>query len=256
VILVDLATLKAKTFEETTQFFLEKLGYVPDQDSDEWEDEYRRRFAVARAHPKAALLHANVAPEVLPPADRRTMQKAELPELRGPAAAVRWATTLRAERLKEIQNKEIGAWLARTWTAAKSWIDTRELPTAAFLRRVEPGFAEHRRQLEEQAVLIEAQRQAQVDAAAALAEQIQAAGITARGLIELVDVSPRIKAMPARAKLAELKADDRRLRVFDTTHLSALLILESGAAGRIEYGIERDDGLVADLKLFARTVRP
>ncbi len=205
---MDLGTLKAKILEETTQFFLEKLGYVPDQDSDEWEDEYCRRFAVARAQPKAALLHVDVAPEVLASTVQRTIQKAELPELRGPAAAVRWAATLRAERLKAIQNKEIGIWLAHSWTAAKSWIDTRELPAAAFLRRVESGFAEHRRQLEEQAVLLEAQRQAQVDADAALAEQIQAAGITARVLIELVDVSPRIKAMPARAKFAELKADD------------------------------------------------
>ena len=104
--------------------------------------------------------------------------------------------------------------------------------------------------------MLEAQRKAKADADAALAEQIQAAGITARGLIELVDVSPRTKAMPARAKLAELKADDRRMRVFDTTHPSALLVLESGAAGRIEYGIERDDGLLADLKLFAQTVLP
>jgi len=253
---MDLGTLKAKILEETTQFFLEKLGYVPDQDSDEWEDEYCRRFAVARAQPKAALRDVNVAPEVLAPTAQRAIQKAELPELRGPAAAVRWATTLRAERLKEVQNKEIGIWLAHSWTAAKSWIDTRELPAAAFLRRVESGFAEHRRQLEEQAVLLEAQRQARVDTEAALADQIQAAGITARGLIELVDVSPRTKAMPARAKLAELKVDDRRMRVFDTTHPSALLVLESGPAGRIEYGIERDDGLVADLKLFAQTVRP
>jgi hypothetical protein len=250
---MDLATLKAKTLEETTQFFLETLGYVPDQDSDEWEYEYRRRFAVARAQPKAAPLDVNVAPEVLAPTAQRTIQKAELPELRGPAAAVRWAATLRAERMKEIQNKEIGIWLGHSWTAAKSWIDTRELPAAAFLRRVESGFAEHRRQIEEQAVVLEAQRQAKVDGAAALAEQIQAAGITAQGLIELVDVSPRTKPMPARAKLAELKADDRRMRVFDTAHPSALLVLESGAAGRIEYGIERDDGLVADLKLFAQT---
>jgi hypothetical protein len=249
--LMDLATLKAKTSEETTGFFLEKLGYVPDQDSDEWEDEYRRRFAVARAQPKAPLSHVDVAPGVLAPTAQRTIRMAELPELSGPAAAVRWAAALRAERLKEIRNEELGAWLAHSWTAAKSWIDTRELPAAAFLGRVEPRFAEHRRQLEAQAVALEAQRQAKADADAALAEQIQAAGITPRALIELVDVSPRIKASPARAKLAELKADDRRLRVFDTTDPAALLVLEIGAAGRIEYGIERDDGLVADLKLFA-----
>jgi hypothetical protein len=256
MILMDLTTLKAKILEETTQFFLEKLGYVPKQDSDEWEDEYRRRFALARAQAEAALLHVNVAPEVLAPTAQRTIQKAEFLELRGTAAAVRWAATLRAERLKEVQNKEIRIWLAQSWTAAKSWIDTRELPAAAFLRRVEPRFAEHQMQLEEQAVVLEAQRQAQADADAALADQIQAAGITARGLIELVDVCPRTKAMPARAKLAELKADDRRMRVFDTTDPSALLVLDSGATGRIEYGIERDNGLVGDLKLFAQTVRP
>jgi hypothetical protein len=256
MIRMDLATLKAKTLEETNQFFLENVGYVPDQDSDEWEDEYRRRFAVARARPKAALLDVNVAPEVPAPTAQRAIQKAELPELRGPAAAVRWATTLRAERLKEIQNKEMGIWLAHSWTAAKSWIDTRELPAAAFLRRVERGFAEDRRQVEERAVVLQAQRKAKADADTALADQIQAAGITAQGLIELVDISPRTKAMPARAKLAELKADDRRMRVFDTTHPSALLVLESGATRRIEYGIERDDGLVADLKLFAQTMRP
>jgi hypothetical protein len=177
-----------------------------------------------------------------------------LPELRGPAAEVRWAITLRAERLKDIQDNDIAVWLARSWTAAKSWIDTRELSPTVFLRRVEPRFAEHRRLLEEQAVTREAQRRAQAAADSALAKQIRAAGITARGLIELVDVSPRTKAMPARAKLAELKTDDRRLRIFETTHPSALLVLDSGPTARIDYGIERDDGLVADLKLFARTM--
>src|SRR5260370_42259356 len=101
MILMDLAARKAKTLEETTQFFLEKLGYVPDQDSDEWEDAYRRRFAPARGQPKAARLDVNDAPEVLAPTAQRTIPKAELPALRGPAAAVRAAATLRAERLTE-----------------------------------------------------------------------------------------------------------------------------------------------------------
>jgi len=30
------------------------------------------------------------------------------------------------------------------------------------------------------------------------------------------------------------------------------MVLEKAEAGRAEYGIERDEGLVADLKLFAR----
>lgn len=197
-----------------------------------------------------------MVPEPGVPTAQRTIQKPELPELQGPAAAVRWATTLRQERLKDIQNEELADFLGSSWTAAKSWIDTRELSPATFLRRVEARLAEHRRQLAEQEAAREAQRQAQAEADAALAKEIQAAGITARGLIELIDVSPRAKPLPARAKLAELKADDRRLRIFETTHAPALLVLESAAAGRIEYGIERDDGLVADLKLFARALTP
>ena len=49
-----------------------------------------------------------------------------------------------------------------------------------------------------------------------------------------------------KAKLAELNADDRRLRVFETTNPSALLVIESRATDRHEYGTERDDGLTAD----------
>jgi hypothetical protein len=86
-----------------------------------------------------------------------------------------------------------------------------------------------------------------------IAGKVKAAGISARGLMDLVDVSPRVKTAPISAKLAELHADARHLRVFETTNSAALLILESGTAGRSEYAIERDDGLVADLKLFAQT---
>jgi hypothetical protein len=253
---LELMMLKAKIAEETTLYLLEKLGYVPDQDSVEWEDEYRRRFAIARAQLEATPRQGGSVAEPVAPTAQRPIQKTELPELLGPAAAVRWATALRQERLKDIQDDETKDFLGRSWTAAKSWIDTRELPPAAFLRRIEAQLAQHRRQIEDQEAALNAQRQAQAEAEAALAKEIEAAGITARGLIELVDVSPRAKPLPARAKLAELKADDRRLRIFETTHPPALLVLESAASGRIEYGIERDDGLVADLKLFARTATP
>jgi hypothetical protein len=252
MIRMDLATLIAATTEETTRYFLEKLGYAPDQDSDEWEDEYRRRFAAARARAQAAPRPAAVAPD--PPAapPRRLIGAIELAELRGPPAEIRWAIALRAERLKDIEDSDVRLWLARSWTTAKSWIDTRELSVATFLHRVHPRFAEHRRQLAEQDAALEAQRHAEAEAASALAKEIEAAGITVRGLIELIDVCPRAKALPARAKLAELKIDERRLRIFETADPSCLLVLDSGAAGRTEYGIERDDGLVADLKLFSR----
>jgi regulator of protease activity HflC (stomatin/prohibitin superfamily) len=158
--------------------------------------------------------------------------------------------------LKEIEADDVRAWLARSWTSAKDWLNTRELAAPAFRRRVEAQWAQHRRMLEAQAVAREAERQAKAEAAAAIALKIQNAGITARGLIELVDVSPRTKAAAMRAKLADLKADDRHVRVFETTDPASLLVLESGAAGRGEYGIERDEGLVADLKLFAQANLP
>ena len=36
---------------------------------------------------------------------------------------------------------------------------------------------------------------------------------------------------------------------------AVLTVLEKAEAGRSEYGIERDEGLVTDLKLFARTTQ-
>jgi hypothetical protein len=34
------------------------------------------------------------------------------------------------------------------------------------------------------------------------------------------------------------------------------MVIENGEAGRMEYAIERDEELIADLKLFARSQRP
>jgi hypothetical protein len=249
---MDLETLRAKVTEETSRHLLEKLGYEPDPDSEEWEDEYRRRFAAARTKVSVAPRPAAAVPEPPAAAPRRAVETTELAELRGPAPEVRWAAALRAERLNDIEDNEIRLFLARTWTAAKSWIDMREVPTADFLRRIQPRFAEYRKQREAEEAALEAQRRAEGRAAAALAKEVEAAGITLKGLIELVDVCPRAKALPARAKLAELKTEERRLRIFETADASSLLVLDSGAAGRTEYGIERDDGLVADLILFAR----
>ena len=44
----------------------------------------------------------------------------------------------------------------------------------------------------------------------------------------------------------------RNLRLFETDDPAVLMVLEKTDGTRSEYGIERDDGLVADLKLFAR----
>jgi len=58
--------------------------------------------------------------------------------------------------------------------------------------------------------------------------------------------------LPIKAKLAELAPAERNLRVFETDDPAVLMVLERAGPGRGEYAIERDDGLVADLRLYAR----
>ncbi|HEY0526316.1 MAG TPA: hypothetical protein VGD08_23175 [Stellaceae bacterium] len=253
---MDLKSLRDEALEETARFFSDKQGFLPDQDSDEWEDEYRRQFALVKARQEAAQRSGSpVRTDAAAAAKAASAPRPDDgPALSGPPGEARWAAALRADRLKQIQDDDVRGWLLRSWTASKSWVETRELSPAAFRRRVEAEYAEHRRRAEEQAATAAAEQQAKADAASAIARQIQAAGITVEGLIDLVDVSPRVKAAPMRTKLAELVVEDRRLRIFETTNAAVLLVIESGAAERNEYGIERDDGLVSDLKLFAQAV--
>ena len=82
--------------------------------------------------------------------------------------------------------------------------------------------------------------------------EVEAAGITVEGLIELIDIAERLPAVPIKGKLAELGFDGRNLRIFETADPAVLMVLEKAERERSEYGIERDEGLVADLKLFAR----
>src|SRR5207244_13114336 len=92
--------------------------------------------------------------------------------------AVRWAAGLRADRLNEIRDPGIRQWLATTWTKSKSWIDTSSLPTDIFMKRIEPHYAEYRRQADERARLLAAERQAETAAADGLRRQVERAGVT------------------------------------------------------------------------------
>ena len=58
--------------------------------------------------------------------------------------------------------------------------------------------------------------------------------------------------LQTQGKLAELDFSGRNLRVFETADPAVLMVLERAPTERSEYGIERDGGLVGDLKLFAR----
>ena len=41
---MDLKELRDRALEATTRFFVERDGIVPDQEGEEWEAEYRRRY--------------------------------------------------------------------------------------------------------------------------------------------------------------------------------------------------------------------
>ena len=245
---MDLKALKQQAAESTTRFFLDKQGFSPGEDSEDWEDEYRRQFE---------LLKKRYAAKRPADAPRRvdavvTDEGAAWPELSGAAADKRWAASLRAARLKQIQSKALRSWLAGAWISAKDWVDTRDLATPQFLHRVEAQYAEHCRQSERQSSALQAERQSKAAASAAHQRDIQAAGITAEGLIELIDVSPRVAPAPLKLKLVELDAGGRSLRVFETANADILMVIENAESGRTEYAIERDEQLVGNMKLYAR----
>jgi hypothetical protein len=245
---MDLRVVREEAIEATTRAFWDKNGFVPDQESDEWEAEYRRQFEGAkRRHETGQAAEVKPGPAVnVPP------QEDGWAVLAGAPTQIRWAAALRADRIRDIKDPGVRHWLATTWTKAKSWIDTREMPTPTFLQRIQPHYAEYRRQTDERARALEAERLARAAAAGALHREIEAAGITVEGLIELIDIAERLPAVPMKAKLAELEVDGRNLRVFETADPAVLMVLEKAESERSEYGIERDEGLVADLRLFAR----
>jgi hypothetical protein len=246
---MDLQRVREEAIEATTRAFWDKNGFVPDEDSDEWEEEYRRQFEQARRRHATGQPAARIkpAPAVTPPPEEEGWAV-----LTGAPTQIRWAAALRADRIREIKDPGIRHWLATTWTKAKSWLDTREMSTPTFLQRIQPHYAEYRRQTDERAQAREAEKQAKAAAAEALQHEIEAAGITVEGLIELIDIAERLSAVTIKAKLAELELDKRNLRVFETADPAVLMVLEKTETERSEYGIERDEGLVADLRLFAR----
>jgi hypothetical protein len=246
---MDLKLVREEAIEGTTRFFWDNRGFVPDQDSEEWEAEYRRQFELAKAR------HAGNG--TAPAPARATAAQPESREddwvaLTGPPTQIRWAASLRADRIREIRDPGIRHWLATTWSRAKSWIDTQALPTPVFLQRIAPHYREYRKQADEAARAANEERRAQQQLADDIRRQVEAAGITVEGLIELIDVCDRLPAVPLKAKLAELTHDGRNLRVFETDDPAYLVVLDKDKDGRSDYAIERDEGLVGDLALFMR----
>jgi hypothetical protein len=244
--------LREEALAETERFFLDELGFLPDPESDEYEVEYRRQFALAK---KRHALQGPAAPETAAQADADA-ERQKWVELQGLPAEKRWAETLRTERMAEIPRRDLRAWLGQAWTTAQDWLATRDMPLPQFLGKVEAQFASHQKRFEQQAKAALAERQAKVAAAFDIKRKIKAAGITPVGLSELVDASTRVAAAPLKDKLAEFSVGERHLRVFETANPRVLMVLEKTGtrteALRTQYAIERDAGLVADLKLFAQ----
>jgi hypothetical protein len=174
------------------------------------------------------------------------------PELSGTPEQKRWAASIREDRLREIPSEPFRAWLARTWTRAKVWVDTQDVPAAVLVQRLKPQFDENRRQASEIAKARAAEAQQKAAAAAAFQLRLREAGITPEGLVELVDASDRFDLAPLTVKLAEIAVEGRHLRIFETSDPNLLLVKEKDLRGNHEYAIERDEGLVADLKLYAQ----
>ena len=247
---MDLNAVREQAMEATARALYDKHGAVPSEDSEEWEEEYRRQFEQVRKR------LATAPPEPAKPAaaPAAVVEEASLPELSGDPTQLRWAAQLRADRLREIRDREIRRWLITTWKKAKGWIDTSTLPTPVFLQRIQPHFVEWRRREAERAEALAKERAAKEAAAAEIRRQIEAARITVEGLVELIDASERLPPEPIKDKLAELAANGRNLRVFETGDELVLTVLEKSEAGRSEYGIERDESIVADLRLYARSL--
>jgi hypothetical protein len=242
---MDLNALREMAIEAASRALYEKDGFVPSEESDEWEEEYRRQFA--------ALKQRYGSQVTMPsrPAAASTPQR-QLPELSGTPEQLRWAASIRDERLREIPSEAVRSFWAQAWPRAKQWVDTRDVPTQTLLQRLKPQYDEWRKKQADAAAARKAEAQKKAAELAAYQRKLKEAGVTPEGLVELVDASDRFDPAPIGPKLADITVEDRHLRIFETSDPNLLLVKEKDLRGNHEYAIERDEGLVGDLKLFAQ----
>ena len=247
---MDLNALREAAIEATSRALHDKHGVVPSEDSDEWEDEYRRQFALL----KQRIGTEPAAPPRAPSASAAALAAAERqwPELSGTPEQKRWAATIRADRMGEIASEPFRVWFGQTWTRAKVWVDTRDVPTATLVQRLKPQFDEYRKEVADAAKARAAEAQQKAAEAGAFQKRLKDSGITPEGLVELIDASDRFDLAPLTVKLAEIAVEGRHLRVFETSDPNLLLVKEKKGPLHEDYAIERDEGVVADLKLYAQ----
>jgi hypothetical protein len=243
---MDLNALREAAIEATSRALHDKHGVVPSEDSDEWEDEYRRQFALLKQRIGTEPVAPPRAPVTLAAAER------QWPELSGTPEQKRWAATIRADRMGEIASEPFRVWFGQTWTRAKVWVDTRDVPTAVLVQRLKPQFDEYRKAAADAAKARAAEAQQKAAEAAAYQQRLKDSGITPEGLVELIDASDRFDLAPLTVKLAEIAVEGRHLRVFETSDPNLLLVKEKKGPIHEDYAIERDEGVVADLRLYAQ----
>jgi hypothetical protein len=242
---MDLNALREMAIEAASRALYEKHGFVPSEESDEWEDEYRRQFTALKQR------YGDQVAAPTRPAAASGPQR-QLPELRGTPEELRWGNSIREERLREIPSETVRAFWVQLWPRAKQWVDTRDVPTQTLLQRLKPQYDEWRKKQAEAAGARKAEAQKKAAELAAYQRRLKEAGVTPEGLVELVDASERFDPAPIAAKLADITVTDRHLRIFETDDPNLLLVKEKDLRGNHEYAIERDEGLVADLELFAQ----
>ena len=245
---MDLNALREAAIEATARTLYDRNGVSASEDSEEWEDEYRKQFARLRA------LGGGGVP--VAPSSAAAAADDKWPELNGTPEEKRWGGQIRAERFIQIKSAGVRQFLVETYPRAKTWIDTRDVPTPIFLQRLKPQFEEYQKKAAERAQTRNTEKAAQASAAAAYKKRLAEAGVTPEGLVELIDASERTAPAPIAAKLAEIAVEGRTLRVFETGDKTRLLIKEKTDRGQEDYGIERDEGLVADVRLYAEGPAP
>ena len=241
---MDISALREMAIEAANRALYEKHGFVPSEESDEWEDEYRRQFATLKQR------YGNQVTVSARPA--ATAPLGQLPELRGTLEEQRWGNSIREERLREIPSEAVRVFWVQLWPRAKQWVDTRDVPIQTLLQRLKPQYDDWRKKQADATAARRVEAQKKAAELAAYQRKLKEARITAEGLVEMVDASERFDPAPLGPKLADITVEDRHLRIFETSDPNLLLVKEKDLRGNHEYAIERDEGLVGDLKLFAQ----
>ncbi len=248
---MDLKLVREEAIAETTRFFWDNRGFVPSEDSDEWEAEYRRQFELSEDAPRE---WRGRDCRLQPRPAGNTRHRAKQPGKADGGADADPLGRLVARRSAARDPRSRGARVARHDLDQSPELDRHPgtCRPPVFLQRITPHYQEYRKKTDEEARIRAQQRQAQQAAADAIRKEVEAAGITIEGLIELIDVCDRLPSVPLKTKLAELDHDGRTLRIFETDDPALLMVLEKDKTGRAEYAIERDEGLVGDLVLLMR----